>query len=290
MRTSSNGGRLASRPRYREPPRRPLDDRLVVGDCSRNLGKHVVHEVVVAGSPSVVRHRRRGFQLDAHLADVAATAVPQRRRLERDPPRRAFVADRPAFGEHEGSVSYERDVLCHLCPRRFVDAAGPGKVCGLTEHVEEVVPRLGEANLERPRVRRARADPGEPSRGLHFVLHHLCEGEREVVCDRLAVAPASFAAEREPVRQTVVRDGETLGEIRLDLEVAPDGDEPTEQVDRDQSAKSLPAMPGAVASTGQLAGAAQLTRSLGSFRRARGGGRANASVSASLAARKSNAR
>ena len=68
----------------------------------------------------------------------------------------------------------------------------------------------------------------------HVVLDHLGVGELEVVRrNRRAVAPAGVGAKREPVRASVVGDGEALGEIGLDVEVAPDRDEPTEEIARD---------------------------------------------------------
>ena len=63
-------------------PGRALHDGLVVGDGA--AGERVVEDVVLAASPPVGGDRRRGFELERHLADVPACPMPARGCREHD--------------------------------------------------------------------------------------------------------------------------------------------------------------------------------------------------------------
>src|SRR6266508_3464612 len=111
------------------------------------------------------------------------------------------------------------DVVLAASPP-LVDVPRPGEEIRLAEHVQEVVSRLPQPDLERALVQSARADALEPPGGKRVVFDHLREREREVARgDGRAVAPADVGAKRERVRAPVVGDGEAFSERGFDLEV-----------------------------------------------------------------------
>ena len=194
---------------------------LVVGDGKER--ERLVEDVVLAVSPSVGGDRRGSFEFEIHLTDVPPSAVPGRRRCQPDA---VLVATR----EHERPAPDERNRAVPVWSVPLVDMPRPGEKRRLREQVQEVVPRFAQPDLERVFVDGVRLDALQPSCGGHVVLEHPVKGEGEIVRrERRAIAPYGVAAKREPVRPTVVGDREALGEIGLDLEVASDRDEASEE-------------------------------------------------------------
>ena len=206
-------------------PGSPLDDGLVVGNGA--FGEVRVEDVVAAALPPIGRHVPR-LDLDHHLADISVRSIPVGGGFHHD-------AVLVATGEDERAVADERARAMPVGSVALVDMPRPGaKLHGVAEQVEEVASGLDQLDHQRSLVKRTRAHSIQQVRVRDVVLDHPGVREREVVRgDGRAVAPARVLANRELVRPTVVRDGEALGEIGLDLEVAPDRDEPAEELATD---------------------------------------------------------
>ena len=126
-RASSSGARLALKPRYHvDIPGEPLHDRLVVRNGLE--GEHLVEDVVLAASPPIDSDRRRGFELDRHLADVSARPMPARSRRDHD-------AVLVSAGEDKRAVPDERDRTVPVASLPLVDVPRPGEECVLAEEV-----------------------------------------------------------------------------------------------------------------------------------------------------------
>ena len=231
-RASSSGARLASKPRYHVviPGERCTT---VSSSATARTGEHVVEDVVVAASPPVGGDRRRGFELDRHLADVSARPAPARGGLEHD----AVVV---AAGEDERAVPDERHRAMPVTSLPLVDVPRPGEERRLGEQVQEVVPRLVAAG-SRACARRARSRSRPSSQKAVATPSSAIRAKVNAKSSAVTGAPSlqqGVGAKREPVRPPVVGDGEALGEIGLDLEVASDRDEPAEEVARDLASRA----------------------------------------------------
>jgi hypothetical protein len=102
----------------RERPARALHEGLVV--CDGSVREHRLEDVVLAAPPPVGRSGRRGFQLERHLGDVSAGALPARGGRDHDV---VLIAG----GQDERAVPDERVRAVPVSSLALADVPGPGE-------------------------------------------------------------------------------------------------------------------------------------------------------------------
>ncbi len=136
------------------------------------------------------------------------------------------------LGQHERTVAHERLGPAPRRPDLVGAMARPGIRPVRGEDVGEVVARLAQVHLERPVVERLRrGDVVEQERRDVPLLAQLAPGVDEVAGGhRMPVAPARVLAQHEEVRQAVGGDVHVLRQLRDDVEVVVDAQEPAEEL------------------------------------------------------------
>ena len=117
-------------------------------------------------------------------------------------------------------------------PELLARVSGPGKERRLSQKVQKVIRRLADPDLEDPLAQLLCVlHVVEQESGLRVLLAHRSPGKGEVVRGHgSSVAPASVGTEVEPIGRPVTGDGEAVGEIGNDLELASDSDEAAKEV------------------------------------------------------------